>query len=265
MNMFLHEIRAGRKTMIIWTVSIVALIALFMLMFPSIEKDAAGFQKMLEGYPEAIRKGFGSAIENVTSILGFYSFIFVFVLLCGAIQAMILGTSILSKEARERTADFLLSKPVSRAEVMTAKLLAALTLILITNVISYAAAVISAASVHSEYNAKALFLINASLFLVQLVFMALGILISVFFQKLKSVVAISMGIVFGLFFVGMFLAVDKDDAARYFSPFKYFDTGYIIKNSSYEIQYLIVAITFVIAAVTASYIIYSRKDIHAVY
>ncbi len=265
MNIFLHEIRAGRKTMIIWTVSIVALIALFMLMFPGIEKDASAFQKMLDSYPEPIRKGFGTAMENVTTILGFYSFIFVFVVLCGAIQAMNLGVSVLSKESREKTADFLLTKPVSRARIMTSKLLAALTLIAVTNVISYAAAAISASFAHSGgYDQKALFLINASLFLVQLFFLALGILISVFFRRLKSVVPVSMGAVFALFFVGMFLASDKDDPARYFSPFKYFDTGYIIKNSGYEIRYLITVIVFVTAAVTASYIIYSRKDIHAV-
>jgi ABC-2 type transport system permease protein len=56
----------------------------------------------------------------------------------------------------------------------------------------------------------------------------------------------------------------NDDMARFISPFRYFDITYIIKNASYETSYLITSGVIVVIAVVASYIIYSRKDIHAV-
>jgi ABC-2 type transport system permease protein len=263
--MFLHELRFNRKTTAIWAGSITALIVFYMAIFPAFSKDASMFQKMLDNYPEPIRNAFGSSISSIGTILGFYSFVFVFVLLIGAIQAMNLGTSILSKESRERTADFLLTKPVSRLRIMTSKLMAAFTLLLATNVICYAAAAIMANIVKTnDYNRLIFFMISATLFFVQIIFFVLGVIISVFFQRLKSVLPISLGTVFAFFFIGMLIATDKDDPARFITPFKYFDTSYIIKNSSYEVPYLLAASAFIIAAVAASYIIYSKKDIHAV-
>ena len=47
-------------------------------------------------------------------------------------------------------------------------------------------------------------------------------------------------------------------------PFKYYDPVYIVKNSGYEFQFVITEILFIIVTITISYIIYSKKDIHAV-
>lgn len=54
------------------------------------------------------------------------------------------------------------------------------------------------------------------------------------------------------------------DKVRYISPFKYFDLAYIIKNASYEATYLVASAVIVATAIIASFIIYIRKDIHAV-
>jgi ABC-2 type transport system permease protein len=82
--------------------------------------------------------------------------------------------------------------------------------------------------------------------------------------KIRSVLSVSLGTVFGFFIINMFGSVIGEEALRYITPFKYFETGYIIKNGSYEVQFVILSLAFVIAATAASYIIYSRKDIHAV-
>ena len=71
-------------------------------------------KKYLKDYPEPVRKALGLSVDSISSILGFYSYIFLYITLCGAIQAMNLGTSIISKEVSEKTADFLLTKPVTR-------------------------------------------------------------------------------------------------------------------------------------------------------
>ena len=96
MNMYLHELKAYRKSTIIWTTSLVLIIILFLSMFPAFSKDTADFKKLLEGYPEALRKAIGLSLDNVFTLLGFYSYIFLYILLCGSIQAMHLGISILN-------------------------------------------------------------------------------------------------------------------------------------------------------------------------
>lgn len=264
MNMYLYELKSIRKSTIIWICSIIALAAFYFSIYPDISKDAEHVRLMFSNYPATVRAMLGISLNNIASILGFYSMTFSFVVLCGAIQAMNLGVSILSKETRERTADFLLVKPVSRAKIVSAKLLAALTAIIITNVLYYAAATLIANSVKTaDYSNKLFFMINLTLLFIQLIFLSLGMAVSVFFNKIKSVLPISLGVVFGLYFIGALIETGKSDAARYISPFKYFEIPYIIKNASYETPYIITGALIVIVSIALTYYVYIKKDIHA--
>lgn len=265
MNMFLHELKAYRKSTITWTLTLVGLIILFLSMFPAISQEAEAFKKLMEGFPEEIRLALGLSVENIGSILGFYSYVFLYISLFGAIQAMILGVSILSKEVREKTADFLLTKPVTRTQIVTSKLLAAFTSLLITNVFYLGAATMMASLVETkEYSTKIFLLLSLTLFFLQLFFLALGILISLAVPKIKSVLSISLGTVFAFFIIGALVSTTGDEALRYLTPFKYFDFTYIVQNSSYESSFIMVTIAFIVIAITASYLIYSKRDIHAV-
>ena len=265
MNMFLHELKAYKKSTIIWTFTLVGLVILFLSMFPSISREADAFKKLLEGFPEAIRMALGLSVETIGSILGFYSYIFLYISLFGAIQAMILGTSLLSKEVREKTADFLLTKPVARTQIVTSKLLAAFTSLVITNVFYLGGATMMASLVETkEFSGKIFLLLSMTLFFLQLIFLALGIIVSVVVPKLKSVLPISLGTVFAFFIIGALASTTGDKALRYLTPFKYFDFAYIVQNSRYESSFMVVAIGFIAIAITASYFIYSKRDIHVV-
>ena len=265
MNMFIHEFKAYRKSTLIWTISLIAIMGLFLSFFPSIARDADEFNKLLDGYPEGVKKALGFTIESITSILGYYSYVFLYISLCGAIQAMNIGTSILSKEVRSKTADFLLTKPVTRINIMTSKLLAALTQLVITNIVYLLAASILVSIVASEeFSYKTFFMVSITLFFLQLIFLALGVIVSVILPKIRSVIPISLGSVFTFFIISMIGSSQGEDAMRYITPFQYFNAPYIIKNSSYEISYMIVGTVFIILAIIASYIIYSKKDVHAV-
>jgi len=235
-------------------------------MYNSIAKGAEDFKQLLGGYPASVRAILGINLDYITSLLGFYSFIFTFIILCGAIQAMNLGVSILSKEARERTADFLLVKPVSRTSIVSAKLLAAFTAIVITNTLYITISTLLAKLAETEdFDLRLFFMINLSMFFVQIIFIAIGMVASVFFKKIKNVLPISLGFVFGFYFIGAFLVTDSSDKLeRILSPFKYFDVFYIIDNASYEAFYMIIAAVVVVVSIVASYIIYNKKDIHAV-
>ncbi|WP_312470620.1 ABC transporter permease subunit [Neobacillus sp.] len=265
MNIFLHELRAYRKSTIIWSISLTLIVVFYLSLYPSFAHDAEEFTKILEGYPEAIRNALGINLGGFFTILGFYCFPLSFITLCGAIQAMNLGTSIVSKEVREKTADFLLTKPVTRTKILTSKLLAALTAIILTNIVYLAAASIMAFQVKTEdFSFKLFIMLSLTLFFVQLIFLALGLIISVIVSKLKSVLTVSLGTVFAFYFLGMLSGTPGEEAKRYISPFKYFDTAYIMKHASYESSFLIAGAIIIILAIVASYFVYTKKDIHAV-
>ena len=262
MNIFVHELKAYRKSTLVWAFSLIAIVALFMSMFPSISKEIVEFKKLLEGFPEPVRKALGLEIDSFGSILGFYSYLFVYLTLCGAIQAMHIGTPIVSKEVRDKTADFLLTKPVSRTTILTAKLLAALTTLVITNVVFLISARIMVAQVNTEsYSVKSFWMISMTLFFTQLIFLSLGIILSIVFPKIKSVLTVSLGTVFTFFIIGLLVSTTDDGVKRYLTPFKYFDSAYIIENSSYEISFMLAGIGIIVISLIASYIIYTKRDI----
>ena len=265
MNIFLHELKDYRKSLLLWTLALAAIALLFLSFYPSISKDIEEFTKLLEGFPEPVRQAFGIQLDRIGSVLGFYSYLFLYILLCGAIQGMNLGVSILSKEAREKTADFLLTKPVSRTKIVTAKLMAAVVSLLITNAVYLIVVSLTAAQVSTEaYSSTVLLLISLTLLFVQLIFLSIGLAISVLVPKIKSVLTVTLGTVFAFFFLGMITSIGGDGAKRFLSPFQYFDRNYIMDHASYEIPYVIAGAAIVAATVIVSYVVYLKKDIHTV-
>ncbi|MDF2987838.1 MAG: transporter permease [Eubacterium sp.] len=264
MNIFLHELKAYRRSIIIWACSMAALAVMYIFIFSGLGGDIKEFQDVINSLPDVVKKLLSVYVDTLSSLEGFYSFVFVYVVLCGAIQAMNLGVSIISKEIREKTADFLLTKPVSRVTVLNAKISAALVLLVITNLIYLAITIPASLTVESKFSMKAFLMISITLLFVQIIFAALGIIVAVLAGKIRSVIAVSLSTVFGFFILNMFGSIIGEKAVRYITPFKFFDYGYIVKNTSYEAPYIIVGAIFVIAAIAASYLVYTKKDIHAV-
>ncbi len=266
MNIYRQEFKAFLKSAIIWALSMSALALLFLSIYPTIASDAADFKEILSNYPATVREMLGINLDFITSLLGLYTMTFSFILLCGAIQAMNLGVSILSRESRERTADFLLVKPVARTKIVTAKLGASITVLLLTNAIYFVISFLSANLFKTEpFSQKVFFLINLSMLFLQLIFLAIGMFISVFFQRIKNVLPISLGVVFGFYMIGAVLATGADgESKRFLSPFHYFNSAYIIEHSGFEVSYLLLSIIIILVCIITGYIVYNKRDIHAV-
>lgn len=264
MNIFLHELKAYRKSIIIWACSMSLLAVLYIFLFKGLGNDIEDFKAFLSNMPDVVKRGFNILVDSISTLEGFYSFVFSFVVLCGAIQAMNLGTSIVSKEIRDKTADFLMTKPISRIEILTAKMLAAFTALAITNILYLILTIVTAVTVVDEFNLKIFFLISITMFFIQLLFTALGILLSIMLGKVRSVISVSLSTVFGFYIIGSLGSIVGEERVRYFSPFRYFDPAYIIKHAAYETSFVVIGIVLFVAAISASYLVYLKKDVHAV-
>lgn len=264
MNVFLHELKAYRKSVIIWSCSMALLSVMYMFLYKALGSDIEQFKVFMENLPDVMIKAFNLYLDSLSTLVGFYSFVFSFILLCGAIQAMNLGTAIVSIEISEKTADFLMTKPVSRDRILSSKLLAALSSLVVTNVIYLVLTIPAALAVSNDFGVKLYLMLSVSLLYVQLMFAAMGIAVSVIAGKIRSVISVSLSTVFGFYIIGSLGSIIGEENVRYISPFRYFDTAYIIKNAAYETSFVIIAILFVIAAIAGSYMVYMKKDIHAV-
>jgi ABC-2 type transport system permease protein len=264
MNIFWHELWGYRKSTLVWAISLSLISLLFLLLYPAFTNDVAAAKKVLGNLPLGLRSALGISLQNFFTIFGFFGYLFTYVALAGAIQAMNLGIGAISREDSGKTADFLLTKPVSRATIVTSKLLAAICSLIITNLIFTASAYLSAKATSTQaFSAQTFVLITASLLLIQLMFLALGFLLSVIIPKIKSVITVSLPTVFTFFIIGALGSIIGNENARYITPFKYYDVTYIINHNAYEPKFLIIEAIFITLTITATYTIYIRKDIRA--
>jgi ABC-2 type transport system permease protein len=263
-NVFLRELRAYRRSTLIWAASLSAIVIVFMSLYPAFASDLAAVKKLFDQFPPALLAAINLSSTAFFTINGFYGYLLTFTILAAAIQAMNIGTGVISKEVSGKTVDFLLSKPVTRSRVITAKLAAALTSIVVTDVIfwavSYAAALVAS---KEPFDVATFALMSLTLLLVQLMFVALGALFAVSIPKIKSVISVTLPTVFTFFIIGAIGEVLNNDSLRYISPFKFYNTTYIITNVRLDSTFLLAEAAFLVVAIAASYAIYIRKDIRA--
>ena len=264
MNIFLHELRFYRKNTFLWIASLCAGTVFLFWMFPAFAGNTSALTEALQNYPDVIRKAFGLSFDKIGTVPGFYSFIITFLMLCGAVQATTLGISVLAKETTGKTADFLLTKPLRRSRVLTAKLLATFSCVLLTSAVFIAAATAMAMAVKSvDFDFAPFLLMSLAFFLIQVIFLSIGFVMGATIPKIRSVLPISLSTVFGFFIVGMVASALNQTDLYYLTPFKYFDTVAILETSSYQASYVLTGAAVTVLAVLAAYIVYIRRDIHA--
>lgn len=264
MNLFFRELKAYRNMTVIWIMALSVLACVFLLMYPAFANDVVVSKSIISNLPPAIRNAFELSTNGFFTIYGFFAYLTTFLVLAGAVQSMNLGVNVLSKEDSGKTADFLLTKPVSRRRVFICKVLAVFSLIIVTNIIFCAVSLVTAKLVSVDsFSSHTFLLISGILFLVQMFFMALGLLLSLIIPKIKSSIVVALPTVFAFFIVGMLGSILGDDNIKYLSPFKFFDHNYIINNNNYELKFLIIDAVFVAIVIIVSYVIYIKKDIKA--
>jgi ABC-2 type transport system permease protein len=264
MNIYKHEFIMNLRSVITWSVSIAILILVFMSLFSGFSADTALLNEMLAKFPKQLLIAFGMSNMDFSSILGYYGIIFLFCQICLAIQAANYGFALVSIEERELTADFLLAKPVGRKKILTSKLLSALTGLTITNIVVWISsfAFISIFGKGREYEVKSLVLLLLSIVIFQLFFLSVGLVVSLLVKRIRSITSFSMGLAFGMYILNAFGNMIGEDNLELISPFKHFEPNYILKNAAYDLPLVSISLVVIIVSIVASYVLYSKRNIH---
>lgn len=265
MNVYLHELKTYLKSALIWSISLAFFgVVICAVIFPAFHNDMQAVNDILANYPPEALSAMGVGPDGISSFPGFYAFCFIYVLLCGAIQALILGAGIVGKEGARKTSDFLFSKPLSRTGILTGKYLASVTCLFITSLIYCTAVYFSAAAVIEELNVSVVWMMNASLFVVQLLFVSIGFAIACFVTKLKSPNTVGIGL--GALFFGLQMLANmypEDLLIRLISPMGYLLPNYIAQHHTYEWPLFAVSLALTAVLTVLGYVRFNTKDIHS--
>lgn len=265
MNIYLYEMKSQARNFIIWTVSMLLTMVLFMGgMYPIYANSAVEIEKMMEGFPKGFLEVFGFNIENMFSYQGFYSFSYVYIGIVAAIMAVSVSLSIFGREKKMKCLDFIFTKPVSRAQLFLMKTMAALSIVVATNVIFIVGNLIAFYQNGQKSEGLGQFVLASfSVFFTQLVFISIGAFLGTFMKKIRSVSGIATAAGFISFILTALANLTGKEEINYISPLHYFDPAVLVKTGHYETKFIIIAVLVVAFCMGTSYIRYCKGDVHA--
>jgi len=265
MNIYKQELKMIRNSVITWSISISLLLLVFLSLFSSFANDAAILNEAMEQFPKELLMAFGMTGIDMSTVLGFFSFAFLFCQICLAIQASNYGFGLVSLEERDMTADFLLAKPISRTHILTSKLLAAFTGLTITNIVIWISSFVFIGLFRDgrAYDRGTLLLLLSSIVLFQLFFLTVGILVSLLMKKVRSVTPLSMALAFGMYVISAFGGMLGDAKMELITPFKHFEPNYIVTNAAYDMPLVLISVSVIIISIAGSYVLYAKRNINS--
>lgn len=264
MNVFWRELKAHRKGLIWWNISMLFLVASGIAKFYGYSSTgASNITQVLSMFPHSLQVLFGLSGFDLGTPGGVYGILFMYIVVTAAIHAVLLGTDLLSKEERDKTADFVFSKPITRAHVISQKLLAGLLNIVVLNVVTLASSLYFIAYFSKSGAGKGdIVLMDAALLITQLIFFFIGTAIAAASKKPKHAAGVATGVLL-ISFV-LYFAINlsgKINFLSYLTPFKYFDAHNLLQDGHLNPIYVILSAVITLAAITATYLTYNRRDL----
>ena len=263
--LFKMELRRNLRALILWTAVIGVLIFFTMSLFSSVleyQKQIAGMVNILPAMAMKMR-GF-SNINDIFSVLGFYSANnLVYMMLIGSIYSITLSSNILLKEEYGKTAEYLMSRPLSRWEIFSTKLSLAFGNVIILNLVATLIGFISIMIFKKgAFHFQPFLVISFYTLLLNLLFGSFGLFISMMMKRAKPITSLCVGLVMVLYFVYTISRMaGVDGTFGYLSPFKWVNIDVLSPSYGIEFIRLLAFLGGSALLISGSWIVYRRKDI----
>ena len=212
--------------------------------------------------PKAFIAIFGLAGIPIDSFGGFYGMIYAYVTIMGAVFAIMIGSGILAKEERDKTAEFLMVKPISRMKILLIKLLAASTLVLVFVAVTWgtSSAIINKVSADNPITNELAYMMIA-LFIIMMFYLTISFFMAAFLKDAKKSSQLSLTVMLTSYMLGVLMGiVDNTDFLRVLVPFQYFRVTELL-DLSLNPFFLGFTIVVSVIAIAASAYYYPKRDL----
>ena len=259
MTLVKHELRQGKLSLAIWTISIGIFIALCVFMYPEMQGEMEGVSELFASMG-MFSTAFGMDQLNFGTLIGFYAVECGNILgIGGALFASLIGISALAKEERERTAEFLLTHPVSRSRIYMEKLVAVILQILILNIVVYLISIASVIIIGEEVPWTEMNLLHLSNGLMQLELACICYGGSAFIKK--GGLGAGLGLAIVMYFLNILANIsDSAEFLKYITPFGYTEGADILANLTLDKTMVCMGVVYAIIGIIIGYWKYNKKD-----
>lgn len=263
MNIFIREMKVYAKSIVLWCIGMLFMIVSGMGKFSYYAESGKSMKEIISKIPKTLRAILGFQNFDVTKVSGFYGVLFLYILIMAVIHASMLGANIIAKEERDKTAEFLMVKPVSRNRIITSKLLAALANVLILNIVTLVLSVVIVGKYSGgERVAGDIIALMSGMLILQVLFLSAGAAIASANKNPRNSASIASFMILTSFV--LYIAADmssKLEFLKYITPFKYFDAQDIIYGKGLSPAYVILSFAVIAVLVCITYIFYNKRDL----
>lgn len=259
----LRELKANRKSLLIWMAGMLVMVGLGAMEYPTLVKNAESIAPMMDMFPRIMRVIFGMDIVPVTTPLGYYVCLYLWYCIVAFMHSAVLGATIIAKEERDRTSEFLFTKPYSRDTFIAAKLIAAVLNVAVITLTTWVLNLITivpqiqGVDILPEINITIL-----GMFFAQLIFLSVGLLFSGICKHHGK--ALTLSISFVLFAYVLSVIIEFSGNINFLSvltPFQYFFAP-IMVYKGIDLPYFLLSVILIGAFTFVTFKSYRRRELH---
>ena len=261
MTLYKHELKMNRVSFAVWLVGVLAMSAGCIFLFPLIDESMADMSDAfasMGGFSAA----FGMDKLSITTLEGFFGTeIGTIFALGGGMYAALLGISALAKEESGHTAEFLHTLTLGRCGIVTGKLAAIVTYLVLFDVIAFGVFAASAAMIGETLSVKSLIGYVVAQFAAQLEIASVCFAFSACSKR--SSLGLGLGVALVLYVLDIIARItDKAEFLKYITPFSFSNaTDIFVNGGTIETVPLCIGICVTVISLAAAYTVYRRRDI----
>ena len=259
-TIFFKELKRTRIGLGIWSI-IVGLVALMgILEYPVLGPNLHLIEEAVNLIPKLGQLVFGVYNVSLNDPIGYYVVMYYWTGLIIFVHAIYTGASIISKESRDKTAEYLFTKPYPKSTIVTAKMLTALVNIFIVGLTATSMSLLAMIPITSDSAIYGqVFAACVGMFITQGVLLMLGLLCSALFKGYKTSVLSAVGLLLLSYCMMFFVQYIDAPHLSFLSPLTFFSVSEVVKGGL-GLSYVLLSVVIIVLCVFFAQRLYAKKD-----
>ncbi|WP_108669219.1 ABC transporter permease subunit [Peribacillus acanthi] len=263
MNVYIREMKAYRKSLILWCIGMLAMIGSGMAKYAGFKSSGQSMNELMSQMPQSLQALMGIGSLDISTASGYYGLLFLYLLLMATLQAVMIGATIISKEEREKTVEFLFVKPISRKKIILSKVLAALTNVSILTLFTWIVCILFVGLYSEGEEVQANIGITIlGMYILQLLFLSIGSAIAAISQNPKKASSLSTAILLVMFILSV--AIDLNESMKrlkFLTPFKYFEAKNVMYGGGLDLIFILISFILVGLLMIVTFTFFEKRDL----
>lgn len=252
------------KSTIYFTIVWIFFIFLFLSFYDVIKQSADQIEQLYATMPKELIEAFGKGMDSMASIYGYIgNQVVLYLVLSGGIFAVSMASGSIAGEIGNRNLLFLLSKPISRLQIYSAKFIAIITSLFVSNVVLLLTTIIAIKLLTKENDIDLgiFILIYLAIFLLEVFFATLTELLGSKFTSGKAIAFVSLAVIVSYLLNILSGLSEQADSLKYLSPSYYLDTAAIAVDGILRPESVLIVVLSIVFVIMGGYW-FRKRDIN---